>query len=125
MSYTISIKDHKILKYIKKHPSSASDLPEHFGKTAQYRFDELHTLGYFEPESYTKNEFGELTPTGIYKLSTKGLVYLENCWTLKIEDIRAFIKREIITIITAFITAAATTYILPTFLNQCKLLLFQ
>lgn len=113
MSYTITTKDHKILKYIRNHPCSASDLTARFGKTAQYRFDELHRLGYFVPMSYTKNEFGELTPTGIYKLSTKGLIYFENRWSLKIEDTKAFLRREIITIITAFITAATTAYLLP------------
>lgn len=125
MSYTITTKDHKILRYIKKHPCSCSDSPIQLGETAKYRFEELYSLGYFEPASYTKNEFGEITSTGIYKLSPKGLAYFENRWSLKVEDTKAFIKREIITIVTAFITAAATTYILPEFINLCKLLLMQ
>lgn len=122
MSYTITTKDYKILKYIKKHPYSSSDLPTRLGKTAQYRFEELYSLGYFEPDSYTKNEFGEITSTGIYKLSPKGLAYFENRWSLKVENTKAFLRREIVTIITAFITAAATTYVLPLLINLCKFL---
>lgn len=122
MSYTITAKDHKILKYIKKHPCASSDLPIRLGKTALYRFEQLYSLGYFEPASYTKNEFGESTSTGIYKLSTKGLAYFENRWSLKIEDTKAFVRREVVTIITAFITAVVTTYILPVLINLCRFL---
>lgn len=125
MSDNITTIDYKILKYVKNHPCSPSELPNLLSKTVAYRFNNLLNLGYFEPASCVKDELGALKPSGIYKLSPKGLTYLENCWSIKIDDIKTFLRREILTIITAFITAAVTTYILPVLFNLCKLLLEQ
>ena len=107
----ITFKDIKILKYVKKHSCKPSELPASLGKTAKARFDNLYDLGYFAPASYTKNEFGEITSSGIYKLSDKGIIFLENLWSIKIDNLKAFIRKEIATIITAFITALITSVV--------------
>ena len=121
----LTFKDIKILKYVKNHSCKPSELPASLGKTAKIRFKNLYDLDYFVSASYTKNEFGEITSSGVYKLSDKGIVFLENLWSIKIDNLKAFLEREVITIVTAFITAAATSYALPYIVNLVKSLLMR
>lgn len=123
---SLTSKDIKILKYIKNNPCSPSELPLSFGDTSKLRFYNLLNIGLIEPiQTFEKDECGACKTSDVCKISVKGVAYLEDIWSIKIDDLKALIERESVTIITAFITAAATYYALPAIFSLLKSLLMQ
>lgn len=111
MSDYLTTYDLKILKYLNKFPCAAKDLPPGLGKNRAERFYILKDLGYIVPNgiSREKTANGVFKPSKVYTLSAKAKIYMENRYCFFIEDVKNFILRETITVITASATAAFTT----------------